>query len=57
MGANCVPLVADMFLFCYEVDFMLSLSDKNQAGFERLTIPQDIQMTCLIFRILILNKW
>ena len=42
MGAYCVPFVADMFLFCYEVDFMLSLSDKNQAGFERFTIPQDI---------------
>ena len=27
MGTNCAPLVADMFLFCYERDFMLSLSD------------------------------
>ena len=24
-------LVADSFLFCYERDFMLSLSDNNQA--------------------------
>ena len=31
MGTNCAPLVADLFLFCYERDFMLSLSDKNQA--------------------------
>ena len=31
MGTNCAPLVADLFLFCYEKDFMLSLSDKNQA--------------------------
>ena len=31
MGANCAPLVADLFLFCYERDFMLSLSDNNQA--------------------------
>ena len=31
MGTNCVPLVADLFLFCYERDFMLSLSDKNQT--------------------------
>ena len=30
MGTNCAPLVADLFLFCYERDFMLSLSD-NQA--------------------------
>ena len=29
MGTNCAPLVAD--LFCYERDFMLSLSDNNQA--------------------------
>ena len=31
MGTNCAPLVADSFLFCYERDFMLSLSDNNQA--------------------------
>ena len=31
MGTNCGPLVADLFLFCYERDFMLSLSDNNQA--------------------------
>ena len=24
------PLVADLFLFCYKRDFMLSLSDNNQ---------------------------
>ena len=29
MGTNCAPLVADLFLFCYERDFMLSLSDIN----------------------------
>ena len=29
MGINCAPLVADLFLFCYERDFMLSLSDNN----------------------------
>ena len=28
---NCAPLVADLFLFCYERDSMLSLSDNNQA--------------------------
>ena len=31
MGVNCAPLVADLFLFCYERDFMLSLSDNNQT--------------------------
>ena len=32
MGTNCAPLVADLFLFCYDRDFMLSLSDNNKTG-------------------------
>ena len=31
MGSNCAPLVAGLFLFCYERDFMMSLSDDTQA--------------------------
>ena len=31
MGTNCAPLVADLFLFCYERDFMMSLSGDKQA--------------------------
>ena len=31
MGTICTPLVADLFLFCYERDFMMSLSDDKQA--------------------------
>ena len=31
MGTNCAPLVADLCLFCYERNFMLSLSDDNQS--------------------------
>ena len=30
MGTKCAPLVVDLFLFCYERDFMLSLSEDNQ---------------------------
>ena len=30
MGTNCAPLVADLFLFCYERDFRLSLSEDNE---------------------------
>ena len=30
MGTNCAPLIADLFLFCYERDFMLNLSKSNQ---------------------------
>ena len=32
MGINCALLVVDLILFCYERDFMLSLSDNNQLG-------------------------
>ena len=31
MGSNCAPLVADLVLFCYERDFMLSLSEDDQS--------------------------
>ena len=31
MGTNCAPLVADLFSFCYERNFMTSLSDVKQA--------------------------
>ena len=46
MGTNFAPLVADLFLFCYERDFMLSLSDNNQNDIiEILTLSTDIKMT------------
>ena len=32
MGTNCASLVADLFLFCSDRDFMMSLSDDKQAG-------------------------
>ena len=31
MGTKCAPFVADMFLFYYERDFILSFSDANQS--------------------------
>ena len=31
MGTNCAPFVADLFLFCYDRDFMKSLLRENQA--------------------------
>ena len=30
-GTNCAPLVADLVLFCYERNFMKTLSSDNQA--------------------------
>ena len=31
VGTNCAPLVAGLFLFCYEGDFMMALSDDRRA--------------------------
>ena len=42
----CASLVADLYLFCYGRDLMLSLPDKNQAySFEAFNSTQDILMT------------
>ena len=32
LGTNCAPLVANLFLFCYERDFMMSISLYKQAN-------------------------
>ena len=38
MGTHSAPLVADLFLFCYERDFIMSLSaDKNAEIIEAFT--------------------
>ena len=40
-GTNCAPLIADMFLFCYERDFMLSfLTILTLMLLKLLTLPQ-----------------
>ena len=31
MGTNCTPLMADLFLFCYERDYMMSFSEEKQS--------------------------
>ena len=31
MGTNCAPIVADLVLFCYEREFMVSLSADKDA--------------------------
>ena len=38
MRTNCAPIVADLFLFCYERDFMKSLSRENQADIEAFNL-------------------
>ena len=30
MGTNCVPLVADLFMFCFKRDFMKSLTKEKR---------------------------
>ena len=44
MGTNSAPLVVDLFSFCYERYFMLSLSDNNQTDIllKLLNQPPDI---------------
>ena len=32
MDTNCSPLVAYLFLFCYETYYMMSLSDDKQTN-------------------------
>ena len=29
MGTNCAPLIADLFLYCYERDFMSHFKSQN----------------------------
>ena len=33
MGTNCTPLIADLYLVCYERRSMMPLSDDKQADF------------------------
>ena len=48
MGTNCVPVVAYLFLFCYERDFMTSLPNDNQTDIiEALNQRLDIQAISL----------
>ena len=41
MGTNCAPLIADLLLFCYERDFMLSLNSDSES-----TIIDNFNNTC-----------
>ena len=43
MGTNCAPLVADLFLFCYEREFMMSLSADKDA---KIIETFNSKMTC-----------
>ena len=45
MGTNCAPLVADLFLFCYERDFMTSLTLNKLKLLKHLNLQLDIWTT------------
>ena len=36
MGTNCAPLIADLFLFCYERDFMSNLHKSKKCNLKAL---------------------
>ena len=58
MGTNCASLVADLFLFCYERDFMTSLSDVKQAEIiEAFKSTSRYLDDLLILTILTLKAW
>ena len=58
MGTNCAPLVADLFLFCYERDFMKSVKSENQADIiEAFNSTSRYHHDLLILITFILNKW
>ena len=46
MGTNCAPLVADLFLFCYERDFMTLFLTLNKLKLlKHLNLHLDIWTT------------
>ena len=40
IGTDCAPIVADLFLFCYERDFMISLSGDVIEAFKEVCCQQ-----------------
>ena len=56
MGTNCAPLVADLFLFCYERDFMKNPSSYNQADIIKAFNLTSRYLDDLL-NILILKEW
>ena len=41
LGTRCALLIAELLLLCYEIDFMLSLSQENQANImEPFSVPK-----------------
>ena len=50
MGTKYAPLVADLLLFCYERDFMKSISRENQADIIEVFILIHLQDTLIFIK-------
>ena len=53
MGTNCAPLIADLFLYCYERDFMSDLQKSKR--FDLIDMFNDTMLVVLAFWISILK--
>ena len=49
MGTNGAPLVADLFLFCYERDVISALSDNNQTCIIKALNPSSRYLDDLLY--------
>ena len=58
MCTNCSPVKADLFLFCYERDFMASFSYKKEAEIiQEFKSTSRYQDDLFILTILTLKAW
>ena len=58
MGTNCAPQFADLFPFCYERGFMMSLSDGKQAdAIDAFNTTSRYLVDILTLIMLILTIW
>ena len=58
MGTNCAPFIADLFIFCYERDFKMSLVDGTQTDVIEAFNSTSIYLDDLLnITILILKVW
>ena len=56
MGTNCAPLFADLFLFCYVRDLMMSLSDDKQADIIDAFNTTNLIMFCSRSACVVVNR-
>ena len=58
MGTYCTPLDADLFVFCYERGFIISLSDDKPADIIDAFNPTSRYLDAILnIKIFILTMW